>query len=201
MFHHYQARKFRGPRRRLSTSVIVVAHADDESIFAWSVLANSRRGERPEVVAVTFSTFRRWLVFRLVGLLYGAKFRCLWLADDGRGFCLEDSLMLRAFFRMRSSSIEFLYTHNLKGEYGHLQHQELSQVALTHVGLERIYFFDYDSDEPTQIMRSRPFLARLSQMFYASTVNKTDRSSLHSHYRHALEPVAATKWLSGRELL
>lgn len=177
-----------------SQTLLIVAHADDEVIFAKNLVSKGRKGEFTLVIA-TFSGVRRYAITKICGLLYGFRVRCLFLRDDGRGFDLEDELLLSDFLLSANSNFARIVSHNLLGEYGHYQHMQLSQLVLCNVPLQKVQVFSRAScnERGGAELHLR---IRLIRFLYSLCVARQHREEFRMHYKGAWgEPVSVGEWL------
>lgn len=111
---------------------VLIAHPDDEFLFAWPVLRRAKK-----IIAcvddMTHPT-RQWCrrrkeAFAEVGKLVGADTVCL---RHDSGFVHKSHKDLIAFVeevRAQIADADVVYSHNGWGEYGHLDHILLHQIA------------------------------------------------------------------------
>lgn len=106
-------------------NLMIVAHTDDETLFAYSQLLNGNW----YIVCVTGSFYpERMLEFQQVtrGLVTGYE---AWdYQDEWQGTFDEKSLSMRLSDVLRGG-FDNILTHNSQGEYGHSQHQSLHQIV------------------------------------------------------------------------
>lgn len=195
------------PESSRRQQLLLVAHADDELIFAPRLLTSHRpKGEQLLVVCATVSSVRRLLIFRLAGVLHRrTKFICLYCRDSSDGFSLEDEIVLFNFLSRREGVFSAIFTHNPDGDYGHPQHRKIAQIASSMLPLSQLNFFsDYRPERPSnageQMTSQRP-AHRFLRFLYGQTVPKPQRTSFFQHFEFASgESITATEWFASRPI-
>jgi len=111
---------------------ILIAHPDDEFLFAWPVIREARR----IIACVDDKTHktRQWCrrrseAFHEIGKLVGAETICL--RHDSGFVKKEHNELLRFVSEVRDliPQDESIFTHNGWGEYGHTDHMFLNQLV------------------------------------------------------------------------
>ena len=135
--------------------IMFVAHPDDELIFGWDELRKNPRCWR--VISVTGSgTHREHHFGRAMRLLDVSSFQvwnfrdcssCVPFLPKGQSTSNnQHDLEKMIKSELLSSVWDIVATHNPFGEYGHVQHVELSRVLSEIVSDERLAFFSPYSD-------------------------------------------------------
>lgn len=112
------------------TSLLVVAHPDDESIFFGGLLAETARTQAWHVVCVTDGNgegraAERALEFQKACQLLGVA-RCEQFDfADSPGERLDVDRLQSLLEKLKSQEFERVYTHGVIGEYGHKHHQDV----------------------------------------------------------------------------
>jgi hypothetical protein len=113
---------------------ILIAHPDDEVIFGWPVLKEAKR-----IICCSSdlnNATRQWCKDRKkalqeIGAMTGAEIKCLdydsefYRVDARHGDLTQLAVNVLSLLQ----SAEFVYTHNPWGEYGHLDHILVHQIA------------------------------------------------------------------------
>lgn len=114
---------------------MLIAHPDDEVIFGWPVLKQAKR-----IVCCSSDLHnpeRQWckdrkLALKEVGDLVGAEVVCLDHPSEFYRTNARNGSLHRLVTEVLSliKEEELLFTHNLWGEYGHLDHILVHQIGL-----------------------------------------------------------------------
>ena len=167
--------------------LMIVAHADDETIFGGKVLM-----EEPgwTLVCVTCNEQKRWRNFQKVAKLIGGtaiKFGLQdvhyepWPQKDQQRFA-------KAIFHLfQTTSFSEIVTHNPYGEYGHPQHQQVFQWAAGFVKKVPLYVFSANSTV-TVPKHQRPLLFRMlaSHTDQVRALSKLLSITIHQSTRRCL---------------
>lgn len=123
-------------------NLMIVAHPDDESIFAGNLLI---RDNSWEVIVVTGeSNYTRKKELSLVmDSISNRSFKCLNFRDKINESFNEDILSGKLKEIILKKNYEKILTHNPNGEYGHIQHKSLYDIVSKIVPKEKLYVFDY----------------------------------------------------------
>lgn len=106
-------------------ALMIVAHADDETIFAGNLLCTSKL--RWHVVCVTrsYDSSRACQFFEATRLLPSVCCAEIWGYNDNHWGHLHHSLDSRIDELVRQPRYKVICTHSVHGEYGHKQHMQL----------------------------------------------------------------------------
>ncbi|MEM0354093.1 MAG: PIG-L family deacetylase [Thermoplasmata archaeon] len=136
--------------------LMVVAHPDDELIFGGAELFRKRGWK---VVCVTNATSCSENIFGSVGsdvrrnefisvMNYFKYPYEIWDFEDNYFNDNWDMQILEIQLRRLFGERKYkkIVTHNLSGEYGHIQHKKLANI-IYQIGPENLYVFDYDESK------------------------------------------------------
>lgn len=113
------------------TSLLVVAHPDDESIFFGGLLAETARSQAWHVVCVTDGNGegrageRSKEFIKACQMLGVARHEQLNF-PDAPGERIDVEKLQEQLERLKEQGFERVYTHGIIGEYGHKHHQDVS---------------------------------------------------------------------------
>lgn len=122
------------------SKLMIVAHPDDESLFAGEALTSTRGWL---VVCVTHaSNLERRREFTSAMSSIRVDYTMLDHADDLRNGRFNGRLVEQLSALLAEYSYDLVVTHNAAGEYGHPQHRALHRIVRQLVADRPLYVFD-----------------------------------------------------------
>ena len=123
---------------------MIVAHPDDESIFGGHVLNADWK-----VICVTnANNIKRATEFKNVMNKTGSLCE-MWDFTDHKHYNFggrETRLLYKLKTEFGANNYEMIVTHNLTGDYGHLQHKLLSEIVTKIANKNILYYFNLTND-------------------------------------------------------
>jgi hypothetical protein len=117
--------------------LLVVAHPDDETLFAWTKLQEGGW----KVISVTGENrATHWEMEKVMEEL-GCQWD-IWLNNDDWGGTFNETVKQRLQYHI-DLGWDMVMTHNLNGEYGHTQHQALFNI-LNQIVPQNLWVFGVD---------------------------------------------------------
>ncbi|MEM3062072.1 MAG: PIG-L family deacetylase [Nitrososphaerota archaeon] len=166
--------------------LMVVAHPDDELIFGGAELF---REDGWKVVCVTNATPHSGNIFSCVGgdirrnefisVMNFFKYPYeIWDFEDN--YFSDNWNMQMLEFQLRRLFGERKYkkivTHNLSGEYGHIQHKRLGNI-IYQIGPENLHVFDYDESKINLYAH---------HIYKLSTIYKSQKKAFERYYKYII---------------
>jgi len=116
-------------------NLIIVAHPDDEILFAYSQLVNSNW----HVVSVTGAN--RQTKTEFMDIMSSLNLTCnIWEHDDSWNGTFSTNEISSKLIPVLSKGFDNILTHGPSGEYGHTQHKDLYRIVSSLVH-ENLYIF------------------------------------------------------------
>lgn len=166
-----------------SSSVIFVAHCDDEMYFFSKYLS-----ENPKtlIVIATYSNATRWVIARIVTAFRGGRIVFLGLEDSSNGFSVSSESLIKTRIEeilVSTSGPAIVQTHSQSGEYGHIQHQQLNNIvrsSISNLGPRNQLLTPVLTSEPQTLDKKTSF----GTWLYGNLTNLSSRGKI-SNRLHA----------------
>lgn len=166
--------------RTPAKNLMIVAHPDDEVIFGgkllfsgkWKVVCVTNASDKSGFPLSRISGSTRRQEFINVMNTYGHEYELWDYEDNGLNTNWHPSLKTKLSKLLSEHKYKLVVTHNLEGEYGHLQHKRLSELV-HQLQPRNLHVFNYNTSIYPLDIEFNPYLQQLNPILnmYSTQIN------------------------------
>lgn len=183
---HSTNNTIRGNNHIIADKIMIVAHPDDELIFGgrellennnWKVVCVTNGSlESNNIFSFNTKNYRKNEFINVMNSLNCAYE--MWDFEDNyfNANWNENLLKNKLIKLFNEKQYKMIVTHNLIGEYGHIQHKKISQLVYQSYP-PNLYMFGYDSN------RINPLVDSLNKLL---TLYSSQQNAINKHYLYVL---------------
>ena len=167
---------------QLINKLMIVAHPDDELIFGgkellkekgWKVICVTNASRKSHNLFSNNFKKKRYAEFITVMNRLGHAYEIWDFEDNLYNANWDDKLLLKQLKRViNERKYDKIVTHNLEGEYGHVQHIKVSQLV-HQLRPANLFVFSYEKTQTNE------YLSELNELL---AVYHSQNQSIHSHH-------------------
>ncbi|XWV26223.1 hypothetical protein QJ857_gp0853 [Tupanvirus soda lake] len=175
-----------------ANKLMIVAHPDDELIFGgkelltengWKVVCITNGSPKSEnIFALNYSPNRRLLEFINVMNTLGCQYEMWDYEDNGYNSNWDESSLLHKLNRLiNEKKYKMILTHNLDGEYGHIQHKKVSELVHK-LNPSNLYVFGYVDKKhigTNKYLQTNPYANQVKELL---TLYSSQENTIHKYY-------------------
>ncbi|XWV24974.1 hypothetical protein QJ856_gp0805 [Tupanvirus deep ocean] len=177
-----------------ANKLMIVAHPDDELIFAgkellkekgWKVICVTNGSSKSEnKFSFTVSPGTRKKEFIDVMNMLGCQYE-MWDYEDNGFNANWDELSLLDKLRnaINENEYKIILTHNLNGEYGHVQHKKISELIHL-LKPKNFYVFGYSETKNLNSTQSNSLDPNIIEINKLLSLYKSQRNTINKHYTY-----------------
>lgn len=169
------------------SKLLIIAHPDDDAIFFGDWLI--KNGKQAKVVCLTCSNDPvRFSEFKKCLSLAGVKhFECFENKPSLNVFQNEKQIYENLSRIKNETNWEEIVTHNIYGEYGHIQHIQTHEIVKKIFNQEKIYVYYHSTKKSNGFGKNKLLETYISQKQYGIDEIRNSECTGSDWYKHTID--------------